>query len=67
MMMIMIIIIVIITGTFSKSFKKYKNNIPGNHELQKLHETATLGTAHILRKVKGKVIRLQGHCSPEGG
>jgi hypothetical protein len=33
------------TGTISKSFRKFVSNIPGNHE------TAILGTAHILRKV----------------
>jgi len=39
------------TGTISKSFRKYVNNIPGNHEVEKLQKTAKLGTAHILRKV----------------
>jgi len=39
------------TGTISKSFRKYVSNIPGNHEVKELHKTATLGTAHILRKV----------------
>jgi len=39
------------TGTISKSFRKYVGNIPGNHEFKELQETATLGTAHILRKV----------------
>ena len=39
------------TGTISKSFRKYINNIPGNHEVQELQTTAILGTAHILRKV----------------
>ena len=62
-----IMIIIIITGTISKSFRKYMNNIPGKHEVQKLQETPTLGTAHILRKVKGKVFPLQARCGPEGG
>ena len=39
------------TGTISKSFRKYVNNIPGNHEVKELQKTATFGTAHILRKV----------------
>jgi hypothetical protein len=39
------------TGTISKSFRKYVTNIPGNHEVKELQNTAILGTAHILRKV----------------
>jgi hypothetical protein len=39
------------TGTISKSFRIYVSNIPGNHEVKELQETAILGTAHILRKV----------------
>jgi hypothetical protein len=39
------------TGTISKSFREYVNNIPGNHEVKELQKTAILGTAHILRKV----------------
>ena len=39
------------TGTISKSFRKYVSNIPGNHEVKELQNTAILGTAHILRKV----------------
>ena len=39
------------TGTISKSFTKYVSNIPGKHEVKELQKTATLGTAHILRKV----------------
>jgi hypothetical protein len=38
------------TGTISKSFRKYVSSIPGNHEVKELQKTATLGTAHILRK-----------------
>jgi hypothetical protein len=37
------------TGTISKLFRKYINNIPGNHEVKELQKTAILGTAHILR------------------
>jgi hypothetical protein len=39
------------TGTISKSFRKYVTNIAGNHKVKELQKTATLGTAHILRKV----------------
>ena len=39
------------TETISKSFRKYMNNIPGNHEVKELQKTAILGTAHVLRKV----------------
>jgi hypothetical protein len=38
-------------GTISKSFRKYVNNIPGNHEVKEVQKTAILGTAHIFRKV----------------
>jgi hypothetical protein len=38
------------TGTISKSFRKYVSTIPGNHEFKELQKTATLCTAHILRK-----------------
>jgi hypothetical protein len=65
MMMMMIIIIIImwnvktrmipviicVTGTISKSFRKYVSSIPGKHEVRELQKTAILGTAHILRKV----------------
>ena len=49
---ILIIIIIIIgaTGTISKSFRKYMSNIPRKYEVKELHETAMLGTAHILQK-----------------
>ena len=39
------------TGTISKSLRKYVSNIPVKHEVKELQKTATLGTAHILRKV----------------
>ena len=39
------------TETISKTFRKYVSNIPGNHEVKELQKTATLGTAHIIRKV----------------
>ena len=39
------------TGTISKTFRKYVSNVPGKREVKELQKTATLGTAHILRKV----------------
>ena len=47
----MIPVIIEATGTISKSFRKYISNIPGNHEVKELQNTAILGTAHVLRKV----------------
>jgi hypothetical protein len=44
-------VIIGVTGTISKSFRKYVSNIPGNHEVKELQKTAILGTAHILQKV----------------
>jgi hypothetical protein len=44
-------VIIGVTGTISKSFRKYVSTIPGNHEVKKLQKTAILGTAHILRRV----------------
>jgi len=44
-------VIIGVTGTVSKSFRKYVSNIPGKHEVKELQKTAILGTAHILRKV----------------
>ena len=40
-----------VTGTISKSFRKYVSTMPGNHEVKELQKTAILGTAHIVRKV----------------
>ena len=34
------------TGTISKSFRKYLNNIPGKHEVKEIQKTAILGNAH---------------------
>jgi len=39
------------TGTISKSFRKYLNNIPGKYHIKELQKTAILVTAHILRQV----------------
>ena len=44
-------VLIEVTGTISKSSRKYVSNIPGNHEVKQLQKTAILGTAHILRKV----------------
>jgi hypothetical protein len=40
-----------VTGTISKSLRKYVSTIPGNHEVKELQKTAILGTAHIVRRV----------------
>jgi hypothetical protein len=40
-----------VTGTISKSFRKFLSCIPGKYEIKELEKTAILGTAHILRKV----------------
>ena len=47
----MIPVIIGVSGTMSKSFRKYVSNLPGNHEVKELQKTAILGTAHILWKV----------------
>jgi len=44
-------VIIATTETISISFRKYVSNIPGKYEVRELQKTATLGTAHILRKV----------------
>jgi hypothetical protein len=44
-------VIIGVTGTISKSFRKYVSTIPGNLEVKELQKTAILGTAHILQKV----------------
>jgi uncharacterized protein YycO len=44
-------VIIGVTGTISKSFRKYVSNIPGHHEVKELQKMDLLGTAHILRKV----------------
>ena len=37
-------------GTISKSLRQYLSNIPGEHEIKELKQTALLGTANILWK-----------------
>ena len=44
-------VIIGVTGTISKSFRKYVSDIPGNHDVTELQKTAILGTAHILQEV----------------
>jgi hypothetical protein len=44
-------VIIGVTGTISKSFRKYLSSIPGKHDIKELQKTAILGTAHTLRKV----------------
>jgi hypothetical protein len=39
------------TGTMSKPLRQYLRNIPGEHEIKELQQTAKFGTAHILRKI----------------
>jgi hypothetical protein len=38
------------TGTISKSFRKYLDNIQGKHDIKELQKTAIWGTVHILRE-----------------
>jgi hypothetical protein len=42
-------VIIGVTGTISKSFRKYLSNMSGKQEIKDLQKTATLGTAHVLR------------------
>jgi len=44
-------VIPVIRGAISKSFRKYVSNIPAKHEVNELHKTSILCTAHILRKL----------------
>jgi NDP-sugar pyrophosphorylase family protein len=39
------------TGTISEAYRRYLSDIPEQHEIEELQQTAILGTAHILRKV----------------
>ena len=39
------------TGATSHPFRKYLSNVSGQHKIKELQKIATLGTAHILRKV----------------
>jgi len=44
-------VIIGVTGTISKSFRKYMSNIPGNNAVKELQKRAILGTTRILQKV----------------
>jgi len=46
-------VIIEVTGTISKSFRKYLGNIQGKHNIKELPKkrAVTLDTAHIPRKV----------------
>jgi len=44
-------LIIVVTGTISKSFRKYVSNIPGKHEVKELQKKVILGIVHILRKI----------------
>jgi hypothetical protein len=44
-------VIIRATGIVSKSLQKYLETIPGQHSIDSLQKTATLGTSHIIRKV----------------
>jgi hypothetical protein len=44
-------VIIGVTGTISKSFRKYLSSVPGKHDIKELQKTAVLGTAHTLREV----------------
>ena len=39
-------------GTISLSFGQYLKNIPGNHDMKGLQQTAIVDTAHVLREVQ---------------
>jgi len=47
-----ITVIIGATGTISKSFRKYVNNIPRKHGVKELEKTAILGTDNIIWKVR---------------
>jgi len=40
-----------VTGTSSKSFRKYLRNMLGKHDVKELQQVATLDTEHIPQKV----------------
>jgi hypothetical protein len=39
------------TGTVSKSFRKYLNNMPEKYKFKELQKTSILGTAHTVQNV----------------
>jgi hypothetical protein len=38
--------VVVVVVAVKKSFKKYRSNIPGKHEINEIQKTTILGTAH---------------------
>ena len=40
-----------VTGTIERSFRNCVSNVPGHHQVREPQKTASLGTAHIFRKV----------------
>jgi hypothetical protein len=45
------------TGTISKSFRKYVNNIPGNHEVKELQKKNHIG--HCTRTLESANVEIQ--------
>jgi len=45
----MMMMMMIITGTISKSFRKYLSNITVKHNVKELQKTTILGTAPIVK------------------
>jgi hypothetical protein len=43
-------VIIVATGTVTRGLRKYLEEIPGQHSIDSLQETAILETSHILRK-----------------
>jgi hypothetical protein len=39
------------TETISKSFRKYMSNVPGQHDIKDLQQTAIICTTHMLQKI----------------
>jgi hypothetical protein len=44
-------IIIGATGSLSRPFQKYLDDIPGKHSSAEIQKTAILETTHILRKI----------------
>jgi len=50
-------VIIEVTGTISKSFRKYVSNIPGKHEVRELQKTAILG--HCTHTAESTNVKIQ--------
>jgi hypothetical protein len=48
---VLISVIIEATVTNTKSLRKYLNNVGGKQDIKELEKTATMGTAHTMRKV----------------